>query len=182
MSYCVETPDKGVKLNPNANWDGTKNFEFTISGRSDSDYAKDPVTRRSITGYAAYLNGAPYSMRSKKQPWVALSVTEAEAVAASDCVRDMMYGKNFLESMGLKVKLPMVIEIDNQGAIAIFNSWSISGNSRAVGVRYAYVRELKEAGIIEVKWISGEENPPDLFTKNLDGPSYQTYADHYVSD
>ena len=86
MSYCVKTSNKGVKLNPNANWDGTKNFEFTISGRSDSDYAKDPVTRRSITGYAAYLNGAPYSMHSKKQPWVALSVTEAEAVAASDCV------------------------------------------------------------------------------------------------
>jgi hypothetical protein len=29
-------------LKPNAKWDGNKDFEFEILGRSDSNYAKDP--------------------------------------------------------------------------------------------------------------------------------------------
>ena len=91
-----------------------------------------------------------------------MSVTEAECVAAASCVQDMMYGKNFLESLGLKVKLPMVLEMDNKGGVDIFNNWSIAGNTRAVSIWFAYIRELKEAGILEIKWIPGEENDSDL--------------------
>ena len=48
MSYCAGTPKRGLKLEPNEKWDGNPNFEFAMSGRSDSDYAKDPDTRRSV--------------------------------------------------------------------------------------------------------------------------------------
>ena len=46
----------------------------------------------------------------------------------------MMFGKRLLESMGLKVKLPMVLYMDNKGGVNIFNNWSIAGNTRAVAV------------------------------------------------
>jgi hypothetical protein len=45
-----------------------------------------------------------------------LSVTEAKTVAAVECMQDMLFGMHLLESMGLKVKKPMVLEIDNKGA------------------------------------------------------------------
>ncbi len=32
------------------------------------------------------------------------------------------YTKNVLESLGLKVKLPMVLEMDNQGAVYLANN------------------------------------------------------------
>ena len=98
------------------------------------------------------------------QKFVTMSVTEAECVAGTSCVQDMMFGKRLLESMGLKVKLPMVLYMDNKGGVDIFNNRSIAGNTRAVAVRFAYVRELKEAGILEIKWISGTENCADFFT------------------
>ena len=41
-----------------------------------------------------------------------------------------------------------------------------------MSTRFAYIRELKEAGVLEIKWIKGEDNCADLFTKNLDGASY----------
>jgi len=43
-------------------------------------------------------------------------------------------------------------------------------------VRFAYIRELKEAGILQIKWISGENNCADLFTKNLDKTTFERHA------
>jgi hypothetical protein len=43
MKYCLGTRDKGLTLKPNCKWDGDPNFEFVITGHSDSDYAKDEL-------------------------------------------------------------------------------------------------------------------------------------------
>lgn len=48
MKYCVETPNRGLTLEPEGEWDGSNKYLFTVSGRSDSDYAKCQVTRKSI--------------------------------------------------------------------------------------------------------------------------------------
>ena len=37
MEHCVGTPNRGVTLRPEGNWDSTKDHKFTISGRSNSD-------------------------------------------------------------------------------------------------------------------------------------------------
>ena len=42
MHYCVSTPQRGLLLKPDTEWDGNQDFEFIVKGRSDSDYAKDP--------------------------------------------------------------------------------------------------------------------------------------------
>ena len=99
------------------------------------------------------------------QQFVTLSVTEAECVAATSCVQDMIYGKNFLESLGLEVELPMVLQMDNKGGVDIFNNWSIAGNTQAVSIRFAYIRELellREAGfhpleVIRAATLNGAE-------------------------
>ena len=44
----------------------------------DSDFATDPDTRRSVTGYVMALNGAPISWRSCRQGGITLSSSEAE--------------------------------------------------------------------------------------------------------
>jgi len=44
MKYVDDTSDRGLVLNPTRKWDGNKEHEVIISGRSDSDYAKDTQT------------------------------------------------------------------------------------------------------------------------------------------
>ena len=71
---------------------------------SDSDYATDPETRVSITGYILYFMGAPISWRSKSQKGVTLSSSEAEFVALSECAKEVKFVWMLLESMGIKVR------------------------------------------------------------------------------
>jgi hypothetical protein len=134
MKYVYDTSEKGLVLNPTQKWDRSKEHELIISGRSDSDYAKDSQTQKNISGYRVLLEGAPVMFKSSTQKSVALPVCEAKQTAGILCAQDMMYVWNVLESMGLKVKLPMTLEMDIKGAVDLANNWSIGGRTRHVDV------------------------------------------------
>ena len=176
MMYCLGTPNRGLNLRPNRRWDGNRDFEFEISGWSDSDFAKDVETRRSVSGWSVFLEGASISENSKMQDCVTLSSTEAEYVAATSCVQDMLFAMRVMESMGLKVKKPMQLHMDNQGAIDLANNWRSGGRTRHVDVRHHFLRELKEMGIIEIIWVPTTGMRSDLFTKNLGRELFETHT------
>ena len=52
------------------------NFEFGISGKSDSDHAKCPATSKSIIGYITLLCDVFVKVKSEMQRIVALSTSE----------------------------------------------------------------------------------------------------------
>ena len=179
MKYCVATAARGLFLNPKEVWDGSMEFQFKIKGKSDSEYAKDE-TRKSVNGWAVWLCLAPISFRSKMMPIVALSVTEAELFAATLCAQDMLFAMRILNSLGLKVELPMILEVDNRGAKDLTCNWTVGGRTRHVEVKQFFLRELREQGLIEVRWCNGESMTSDLFTKNLAGPLFDKHAQSFV--
>ena len=63
----------------------------------------------------------------------------------------MLYVMHVLKSMGLTVQLPMVLEVDNQGAVNLANNWSVGGRTRHIDVRQCFLSLLKKAGILIVK-------------------------------
>jgi hypothetical protein len=182
MKYCCGTANRGLFLHPDTVWDGDPDFEFVVSGRSDSDYAKDPERRRSVSGYSTFLHGAPVTTRCRMQGCVTHSVTEAELVSATQCAQDMLFVMRVLESMGLKVKKPMILEVDNKGAIDLSHNWSVNGRTRHDSVRQSFLRELEEEQVITLKWIATKENSADLFTKNLPGPAFAKHTAVYCGE
>ena len=42
------------------------------------------------------------------------------------------------------------------------------------------MRDLHEQGKLEYKWTPTEENYADLFTKKVDGPTFNKFAKHFV--
>jgi hypothetical protein len=90
-NFCVCYKDNGWTLKPTVIWnENDEENEVNIVGVSGSDYSKDTKTRRSVTGYIVFLNGAPAAAKSKMQEAVTLSVTEAELVAATHCYQEMI--------------------------------------------------------------------------------------------
>jgi len=180
MKYMLATPARGLVLNPDGVWDGSKNFVFVIHGRSDSDYASNTDDRRSISGCRAFLNGSPITFRSATQKTVTLSVTEAEGAAGVSTAQDMLYAYNVLHSLGLKVELPMILEMDNKGAVDLANNWSVGGRTRHVDVRNHFLRELKDRSLIVIRHISGDDNDADIFTKNTSAAVFERHIPLYV--
>jgi hypothetical protein len=80
-----------------------------------------------VSGYIVYLEGVPTMHRSAMQKTVALSYCKAELNTAVLCVQDMMYQKNTLKSICLKVELPIILEMDNKGAVDLINNFIVGG-------------------------------------------------------
>jgi hypothetical protein len=114
--------------------------------------------------------------KSSTQKIIALSVTEAELVAAVSCAQDMLFVHKIVTSMELQVELPMVLELDNSGAKDLANNWSVGGRTRHVDVKYFFLRDLKENGTMKFVHIAGSENESDIFTKNVEAPDLHRHV------
>ena len=179
MKYCVATPNRGLLLAPTGIWTGRADEELIIKGMSDTTYASDVDTRKSVMGRTTFLNDAPIIMRSKMKQYVDLSVTESELGGATETAQDMLFAMRIIESMGLKVKKPMILYVDNKGAKDLVNNWSVGRRTRHIECRQYFLRELKEQGLINVVWIAGVDMSSDIFTKNLPQDSYDKHAATY---
>ena len=72
-----------------------------------------------------------------------------------------------LEFLEVKIEFPIVIRVDNIGAIYLAKNQVLSNRTKHIGVRYHFVREYIEDGIIKIVFVRSKENNADVFTKNL---------------
>ena len=107
-------------------------------------------------------------------------MTEAKIAAGVMVAQDMLYVYHLLESLELKVELPMVLKMDNSGAVGIANSWSVSGRTRHMDVRNYFLCGLKDQGLIMVKHIPRDSNDVDIFTKNVTATIINRHIPLYV--
>jgi hypothetical protein len=153
-----------------------------IRGISDSNFAKDPETRKSVSGNSTLLCGEPIIQRSTMQRIVALSVTEAKLFSATNNAQDMLYTHRIIETLGLQVQLPMILEVGNMGAVDLVNNYSVGGRTHHVETRQYCLRQLKEENIIKIMWTPGELNSSDLYTKNMAHTDFEKHTKAYVGN
>jgi hypothetical protein len=138
-----------------------------LGGSTDADWAGDPETRRSTSGYIITLGGAPVSWRSSRQKCLATSSCEAEYVAACAAGQDLVWLRRVLDELGFVQTGPSILLEDNQGCIRHAKNQTDHGRMKHIDVKKYFVRELVQAGEIELRYIPTEEMPADIMTKGL---------------
>ena len=136
---------------------------------TDSDYVGDKSTRISVTGYILFFMGVPIIWRSKSQKSIMLSSSEAEYVALSEAAKEIK-------------KLPIVVRVDNVGAIFMSKNTSTSGQTKHIDIHYQYVNEMILDGFLKVLFVKMSENVADVFTKNVRSETYHELVKHFLMD
>lgn len=171
IKYVKDTEDLRLRIQP----DERTEKKWSIKAYSDSDFAGDVDGRKSVSGYVIYMDGMPISWRSKGQKSVSLSSTEAEYMAVSEVTMELLFIHGVMKFLGMEQKLPMIVNVDNVGAIYLAQSATTSNRTKHIDVRYHFVREFIEDGIVKIIFVRSEENDADIFTKNLGGELYGTH-------
>ena len=157
-------------------------IKWALKALSDSDFASDKETRISVFGYNIYFCGIPIAWRSKGMKSVVLSTTEAEYMALSEVVKELKFIVQLLETMNIKVELPITVYVDNVGAIWLSNNRTTSDRTKHIDIRTSFVKEYQEDGKIIIKFVKSEENEADIFTKNTTNVIFNNHQKKLVWD
>ena len=145
IKFVLDTKNLGLKFEPTS---FKSNEPWNLVGYSNSDYASDPDTRRSVSGFILYVHGVPISWRSKSQRTVTLSSSKAEWIAASEAVKEIMFVYQLVKTIGIKVSLPIIVRMDNIGAIFMSKNITTTGCTKHVDIRFKAICMRN----IQVKW------------------------------
>jgi len=133
---------------------------------SDSDWGQDYEHRKSITGYFTILASGITFWLSHKQKSVALSSTETEYMALSDCSHQLVWTSNLLSEIGFDIPVSYLYG-DNLGSLFWSTNPVQEKRSKHIDIQYHYVRDAIENDKIKPYHIDGARNPADILTKNL---------------
>ena len=114
-----------------------------------------------------FLNGVLIAWRSKSQKVVSLSSAEAEFYACAEAVKEVPFIVQILKFLGIQVKTPVEVKVDNVGAIYMSQNQASSTRTRHMDTRWFYVNDLQDDGLIAVKFVRSEDNVSDVATKNV---------------
>lgn len=132
-----------------------------VTGYSDSDYAGDVDSRRSMTGYVFTLGGSVVSWKATLQPTVTLSTTEAEYIALTEAAKEGIWLKGLVNDLGLHHD-QAIVYCDSLSAICLAKDQVHHERTKHIDVRYHFLRSEKR---IKVNKVGTADNPADMFTK-----------------
>ena len=78
-----------------------------------------------------------------------------------------MFVAQLLESMQIVVKYAVMVRVDNVGAIFIASNITTTSCTKHVDIRYKYVNEYIEDGIVKIIFVKSADNNSNIPTKNL---------------
>lgn len=154
---------------------GTKDFglfykkgeKMELVGFTDSDYAGDQDDRRSTSGFIFMFGTGAVSWSSKKQQIVTLSTTEAEFIAATACACQAIWIRRILEELQVQQIGATTVFCDNNSAIKLSKNPVLHGRSKHIDVRYYFLRDLSNDGMINLVYCRSEDQVADIQTKPL---------------
>ena len=159
---------------------GSKELVFTIRGGDNYDIcayidASHAVTDnyRSQTGVATVIGGKTMiHWKTNTQKLNTKASTESELVATSDGMPQSIFIKEFVEEI-LNMPVNLTLMQDNTSTISLIKAGrALSESTRHINIRFFYVHDYVNKGIIKLEYCPTEIMMADGFTKPLQGAKF----------
>ncbi|KAK2965725.1 hypothetical protein RJ640_025451, partial [Escallonia rubra] len=146
-----------------------------LEAYTDADYAGSLTDRRSTSGYCTFLGGNLVTWRSKKQPVVARSSSEAEFRLMAQGICELLWLKIILKDLKIKLETPMKLYCDNKSAINIAHNPVQHDKTKHVEVDRHFIKEKLESRLICTPYISTEGQLADILSEGLANKEFQNF-------
>jgi hypothetical protein len=172
--YLLDTRKRGIIYKP----DKSKGLECYVDAdfaggwsQADSDNADNVLSR---TGYILMYANCPILWVSRLQTEIALSTAEAEYIALSQSLRDVIPLITLLKEINkvfpVHVKTPTFVckvHEDNQSCITMATSQKFTPRTKHIALKYHHFRSHVKNGAIQISYCRTTEQKADLLTKPL---------------
>ncbi|MBW0491559.1 hypothetical protein O181_031274 [Austropuccinia psidii MF-1] len=148
----------------------TKGINAGIIAYTDTDWGNCKTTGHSITGYLATMGGGLILWKTRKQPTVSLSTTEAEYKALCDLTSKLMWLKQWgKECSLLSLDRPIPIDEDNQSCINAAKGNCNLNNKRMkrINIQLHFIKEALSNGFGELVYTPTSNMLADFLTKSV---------------
>jgi hypothetical protein len=129
------------------------------------------------SGAVLMTGGCVVLTKSNKQKLNTRSSTESELIAVDDVLPTVQWTMKFMEEQGYPLKT--LIKEDNRSTMLLMKNGRLSSGKRTkhLDIRYFYVKDLIDRGLITIEHCISEEMIADFFTKPIQGARFQLFRD-----
>ena len=113
------------------------------------------------------------SWHSKKQPYVALSNTEAKYIDPGSCCAQSIWIKNQLEDFDIYLE-HIPLRCDNNNAIDLTKNLVLHSKTKHIKIRHHFIKDHVAKRECKVEYIDTQNQLADLFTKPLASERFYT--------
>jgi hypothetical protein len=146
------------------------NQSLYLQGYCDADYAGDIASAKNTTSYLFILASGPIIRKSKLQSIVAQNSTEIEYIAIDIAAKELEFIRNILSELKITIKAQerFLLYTDNNGALLLASNPVFYERTKHIAVRYHYIRQLINNGLLDLIHIASKDQKTDGLTKPLD--------------
>jgi hypothetical protein len=141
---------------------------------SDASYAENPDGTSNDGGCVGFESDVAcwFAVVTGKQSWTVLSACEAELVASCRVGTFVEWAKQFMEELGFE-QGTIIMYHDSTCAMAMLAQGTGSfKRAKHIKVRYFWVRDLVDQGVVELKYRQSKELVADMLTKPVVGAHF----------
>lgn len=148
-----------------------------MSTYCDADLAGDEGTRKSTSSFCMGINGGLVCWSSRLQATVALSTAEAETIAATEAVKQVMHLRLFLRELGQEQVDPSIVYEDNNAAISLAHGKEQSKRAKHYQLKVHFLNEQFKNGTFAFEKVGTKSQLADAFTKALPREDFNRYRE-----
>src|SRR5436305_13898366 len=115
------------------------------------------LTERDTSSEIFILNGGSISWSSRKQTTVALFTMEAEYMALSNAIRELLSRIYIITELSISTIQPTVMYSDNQAAISITRNEGDYRRAKHIDIRYHFIQNHLQNRTLESVYIPSKQ-------------------------
>lgn len=167
LKFLKSSPAKGILFSASST--------LKLCAFADSDWARCPTTRKSVTDFCVILGSSLLCWKSKKQNTVSRSSTEAKYRALASLTCEIQWLHYLFNDFNISFSQPATVYCDSKSVIYLAHNPAFHERSKHIELDCHVVREKINSRLIHLLPISSAAQLTDVFTKPLHYPAFSSF-------